>query len=106
MKKLLGTVLFLCMLFSILPANVFAASMASSKTEAVKAAATATAKADTTFTEKAQPLKDVIPFTVAEPVSGQKHSGTVTTSHPDIEITNVTWVGKLDANGKYIVGNT
>ena len=39
-----------------------------------------------------------IPFTVEEPVSGKKHSGKITTSHPDIEITNVITPIKLMAS--------
>ena len=74
-------------------------------TAAVRSAALATGGADDPFADMEE-LRDVIPFTVAEPVSGQKHTGNVTTSHPDIEITSVTWGGQLDANGAYIAGNS
>ena len=106
MKKLLSTILCLCMLLSILPTNVFAASMTTSLQTALVAAALAQAEPDTPFAEEPEELRDVIPFTVAAPTLGQKHVGNVTTSHPEIEISNVAWVGELNKDGTYIAGKT
>ena len=106
MKKILSTVLCLCMLLSILPTNVFAVSMTTSLQTALVAAALAQAEPDTPFAEEPEELRDVIPFTVAAPTLGQKHVGNVTTSHPEIEISNVAWIGELNKDGTYIAGKT
>ena len=106
MKRILGIILTICMLSSILPTNVFAVSMSTSLETALVAAALAQAEPDTPFAEEPEELRDVIPFTVAAPTLGQKHVGNVTTSHPEIEISNVAWVGELNKDGTYIAGKT
>ena len=106
MKRILGIILTICMLLSILPTNVFAVSMTTSLQTALVAAALAQAEPDTPFAEEPEELRDVIPFTVAAPTLGQKHVGNVTTSHPEIEISNVAWVGELNKDGTYIAGKT
>lgn len=82
-----------------------AQSMSSSVTAAVMSASLATAGADDPFADMEE-LRDVINFTIEEPIAGRVHSGKVTTSHPDIDISSVTWAGQVDDNGAYIVGNT
>ena len=106
MKKLLSMLLCLCMLFSILPTSVFAATMSTLLVDAIRAAALTKAEPDTPFAEEPQEFRDAIPFTVAAPTLGQKHVGNVTTSHPEIEISNVAWVGELNKDGTYIAGKT
>ena len=80
-------------------------AMQSSTVAAVRSAALANAEPNTPFAEEPQELRDVIPFMVTVPTAGVKHDGKVTTSHPDIEITSITWAGQVDKNGVYIVGN-
>ena len=70
MKKLLGTVLCLCMLLSILPSNVFAATMIS--------------KSD---------------ITVNAPEAGVAPIAFASVFNQSLEVVNVEWVGELDANG-------
>ena len=77
-----------------------------SYTAATISAALATATPSQEFGAAPQGFEEEIQFQVAEPIAGQKHNGKVTTTHPDIEITSVTWGGQLDSNGAYIVGNT
>lgn len=74
--------------------------------QAVNSAVQANPKASKTFTTEPEKFKDVIPFQIDTPVAGQKHTGKVTTSHPDIEITSVTWIGEVDEKGAYIFGGT
>ncbi len=70
MKKLLSTVLCLCMLLSILPSNVFAATMIS--------------KSD---------------ITVNAPEAGVAPIAFASVFNQSLEVVNVEWVGELDGNG-------
>ena len=85
--------------------NTGSNQMVHTDVSAVQAAAMTKAEPDTPFSEEPQEFRDVIAFTIDEPTAGKEHSGKVTTSHPDIEIASVTWVGQVDENNKYIVGN-
>ena len=70
MKRILGIILSLCMLLSILPANVFAATQIG--------------------------RSDV---TVNEPEVGAKPIASASLYNQSLEVVNVEWVGELDANG-------
>ena len=70
MKRILGIILSLCMLLSILPANVFAATQIG--------------------------RSDV---TVNEPEVGAKPIASAVLFNQSLEVVNVEWVGELDANG-------
>ena len=73
MKRILGIILSLCMLFSILPTNVFAA------TQIGRSA-----------------------VTVNEPVVGEKPIAFASLYNQSLEVVNVEWVGELDANGCFM----
>ena len=70
MKKILSAILCLCMFFSILPTNVFAATMIS--------------KSD---------------ITVNAPESGVAPIAFASVFNQSLEVVNVEWVGELDASG-------
>jgi len=76
MKKILCTVLVLCMLISILPANVFAASVV-----------------------------NIFNITVTEPKAGAKPVNSATLpATASTEVVKVEWSGKLDSNGCFVSG--
>ena len=72
MKKLLSSVLCLCMLLSILPANVFAATMINGSD-----------------------------IKLTAPEVGEKPIASATFFNPKIEAAKVEWTGEFDANGCY-----
>ena len=78
MKKILSSIICLCMLISILPTNVFAASVV-----------------------------NIFNITVTEPVTGEKpvNSGSVP-STASTEVVKVEWDGDFDDNGCFIEGNS
>ena len=50
-------------------------------------------------------MQDRIDFTVKEPVAGELPATTATTTHPDIEVTKVSWKGEFAADGTFQTAN-
>ena len=77
MKKILSTILCLCMLLCILPTNVFAAYMINGSD-----------------------------ITLTAPEVGEKPIASATFFNPKIEAAKVEWTGEFDANGCFMAGKS